>query len=306
MPPSGHGLPPWGSHCGAPTPFPGGTGISSARSPVSRHLACLPSPPLILSCPGSSAVGAPLAVPDQSPRPPANRRSESALQWGSSRGSWLSTQNFDSPKGRIMAGMQGAVGAGTRWCLVGVEGVTPGAPTVRAVCLRLPLLSLEGTRSQGVSPRSQAPLLEGWLGEENRAEEAAAGPLCPAPPSLCHGPQEHPTGSDLCFFPGTTMSGPQTPEPALGGRGASSTGSQDEDTADGIQSSHRMLSFSDALLSIIATVMVRAGPAATGGVGRSRPALACAPGTWRPGSSRCPAQEVFPGSCCVCSPRSCL
>ncbi|XP_067590900.1 endosomal/lysosomal proton channel TMEM175 isoform X3 [Pseudorca crassidens] len=52
------------------------------------------------------------------------------------------------------------------------------------------------------------------------------------------------------------MSGPQTPEPALGGRGASSTGSQDEDTADGIQSSHRMLSFSDALLSIIATVMI--------------------------------------------------
>ncbi|XP_065734002.1 endosomal/lysosomal proton channel TMEM175 isoform X3 [Phocoena phocoena] len=51
------------------------------------------------------------------------------------------------------------------------------------------------------------------------------------------------------------MSGPRTPEPALGGQGASSTGSQDEDTADGIQSSHRMLSFSDALLSIIATVM---------------------------------------------------
>ncbi|XP_024600779.1 endosomal/lysosomal potassium channel TMEM175 isoform X2 [Neophocaena asiaeorientalis asiaeorientalis] len=52
------------------------------------------------------------------------------------------------------------------------------------------------------------------------------------------------------------MSGPRTPEPALGGQGASSTGSQDEDTADGIQSSHRMLSFSDALLSIIATVMI--------------------------------------------------
>ncbi|XP_030615992.1 endosomal/lysosomal potassium channel TMEM175 isoform X3 [Delphinapterus leucas] len=52
------------------------------------------------------------------------------------------------------------------------------------------------------------------------------------------------------------MSGPRTPELALGGQGASSTGSQDEDTADGIQSSHRMLSFSDALLSIIATVMI--------------------------------------------------
>ncbi|XP_059963378.1 endosomal/lysosomal proton channel TMEM175 isoform X2 [Mesoplodon densirostris] len=52
------------------------------------------------------------------------------------------------------------------------------------------------------------------------------------------------------------MSGPRTPEPALDGQGASSTGSQDEDMADGIQHSHRMLSFSDALLSIIATVMI--------------------------------------------------
>ena len=146
---------------------------------------------------------------------------------------------------------------------------SPGAPTIWAVCLRLPLLSLEGTQSQGVSPRSQAPLLEGCLGEANGAEEAAAGPLCPAPPSgwlllgppaLCHGPQEHPTGSDLCFLPGSTMSGPRTPEPALDGQGASPTGSQDEDMADGTQHSHRMLSFSDALLSIIATVMVRAGP----------------------------------------------
>ncbi|XP_007467950.1 PREDICTED: transmembrane protein 175 [Lipotes vexillifer] len=51
------------------------------------------------------------------------------------------------------------------------------------------------------------------------------------------------------------MSGPRTAEPALGGQGATSTGSQHEDAADGIQSSHRMLSFSDALLSIIATVM---------------------------------------------------
>ncbi|XP_023975203.1 endosomal/lysosomal proton channel TMEM175 isoform X2 [Physeter macrocephalus] len=52
------------------------------------------------------------------------------------------------------------------------------------------------------------------------------------------------------------MSGPRTPEPALDGQGASPAGSQDEDMADGIQRSHRMLSFSDALLSIIATVMI--------------------------------------------------
>ncbi|XP_058923393.1 endosomal/lysosomal proton channel TMEM175 isoform X2 [Kogia breviceps] len=52
------------------------------------------------------------------------------------------------------------------------------------------------------------------------------------------------------------MSGPQTPEPLLDGQGASPAGSQDEDMADGIQRSHRMLSFSDALLSIIATVMI--------------------------------------------------
>ncbi|XP_057402431.1 endosomal/lysosomal proton channel TMEM175 isoform X2 [Balaenoptera acutorostrata] len=52
------------------------------------------------------------------------------------------------------------------------------------------------------------------------------------------------------------MSGPRTPEPALDGQGASPTGSQDEDMADGTQHSHRMLSFSDALLSIIATVMI--------------------------------------------------
>ncbi|XP_036708210.1 endosomal/lysosomal potassium channel TMEM175 isoform X2 [Balaenoptera musculus] len=52
------------------------------------------------------------------------------------------------------------------------------------------------------------------------------------------------------------MSGPRTPEPALDGQGASPPGSQDEDMADGTQHSHRMLSFSDALLSIIATVMI--------------------------------------------------
>ncbi|KAB0398242.1 hypothetical protein E2I00_008832, partial [Balaenoptera physalus] len=53
-----------------------------------------------------------------------------------------------------------------------------------------------------------------------------------------------------------TTPGPRTPEPALDGQGASPTGSQDEDTADGTQHPHRMLSFSDALLSIIATVMI--------------------------------------------------
>lgn len=56
------------------------------------------------------------------------------------------------------------------------------------------------------------------------------------------------------------MSGPHTPEVALSRQGDSSMGTRDEDAADGIQHSHRMLSFSDALLSIIATVMVRAGP----------------------------------------------
>ena len=56
------------------------------------------------------------------------------------------------------------------------------------------------------------------------------------------------------------MSGPQTPEPTLEGQADASVGSPDEDAADGTQHSHRMLSFSDALLSIIATVMVRGGP----------------------------------------------
>ncbi|XP_006893654.1 PREDICTED: transmembrane protein 175 [Elephantulus edwardii] len=45
------------------------------------------------------------------------------------------------------------------------------------------------------------------------------------------------------------MSGLQTPERVLDTQ-------EDEDAGDGLQSSHRMLSFSDALLSIIATVMV--------------------------------------------------
>ncbi|XP_014408873.1 endosomal/lysosomal potassium channel TMEM175 isoform X2 [Camelus ferus] len=52
------------------------------------------------------------------------------------------------------------------------------------------------------------------------------------------------------------MSRPQSPEPALNVQGASSIGLGDEDAADGTQHSHRMLSFSDALLSIIATVMI--------------------------------------------------
>lgn len=51
------------------------------------------------------------------------------------------------------------------------------------------------------------------------------------------------------------MSRPQTPEPTLDGQGDTPVGSPD-DVADGIQHSHRMLSFSDALLSIIATVMI--------------------------------------------------
>ncbi|XP_070222874.1 endosomal/lysosomal proton channel TMEM175 isoform X3 [Bos mutus] len=54
---------------------------------------------------------------------------------------------------------------------------------------------------------------------------------------------------------GSTMSGPQAPEPTLEGQADASAGSPDEDAAEGIQHSHRMLSFSDALLSIIATVM---------------------------------------------------
>ncbi|XP_029805667.1 endosomal/lysosomal potassium channel TMEM175 isoform X5 [Suricata suricatta] len=52
------------------------------------------------------------------------------------------------------------------------------------------------------------------------------------------------------------MSGLQTPEPARPAQGDSPMGTGVEDTGDGIQRSHRMLSFSDALLSIIATVMI--------------------------------------------------
>ncbi|XP_016051330.1 PREDICTED: endosomal/lysomomal potassium channel TMEM175 isoform X2 [Miniopterus natalensis] len=52
------------------------------------------------------------------------------------------------------------------------------------------------------------------------------------------------------------MSGPQTPEPALDDQGDSPTDTREEDTAAATQHSHRMLNFSDALLSIIATVMI--------------------------------------------------
>uniref|UniRef100_A0A8D2CX09 Endosomal/lysosomal proton channel TMEM175 n=1 Tax=Sciurus vulgaris TaxID=55149 RepID=A0A8D2CX09_SCIVU len=52
------------------------------------------------------------------------------------------------------------------------------------------------------------------------------------------------------------MSGPQTPEHVLDAQGDSSSCRKDEDAREGTQSSHRMLGFSDALLSIIATVMI--------------------------------------------------
>lgn len=52
------------------------------------------------------------------------------------------------------------------------------------------------------------------------------------------------------------MSRPRTPDPALDMQGDSPTGTRNEDDADRTQHSHRMLNFSDALLSIIATVMV--------------------------------------------------
>ncbi|KAF7468467.1 endosomal/lysosomal proton channel TMEM175 isoform X2 [Marmota monax] len=52
------------------------------------------------------------------------------------------------------------------------------------------------------------------------------------------------------------MSGPQTPEHTLDVHGDSSLCRKDEDIREGTQSSHRMLGFSDALLSIIATVMI--------------------------------------------------
>ncbi|XP_027625875.1 endosomal/lysosomal potassium channel TMEM175 isoform X2 [Tupaia chinensis] len=52
------------------------------------------------------------------------------------------------------------------------------------------------------------------------------------------------------------MSGSQTPEQVLVAQGDSPSGRRDKDALEGAQCSHRMLSFSDALLSIIATVMI--------------------------------------------------
>ncbi|XP_004579462.3 endosomal/lysosomal proton channel TMEM175 [Ochotona princeps] len=52
------------------------------------------------------------------------------------------------------------------------------------------------------------------------------------------------------------MSGPATSEPEPCVQGDSIPGRRDEDAVEGTQSSHRMLGFSDALLSIIATVMI--------------------------------------------------
>uniref|UniRef100_A0A2I3H3Q2 Uncharacterized protein n=1 Tax=Nomascus leucogenys TaxID=61853 RepID=A0A2I3H3Q2_NOMLE len=56
------------------------------------------------------------------------------------------------------------------------------------------------------------------------------------------------------------MSQPRTPEQALDAPGDCPPGRRDEDAGEGIQCSQRMLSFSDALLSIIATVMVWKAP----------------------------------------------
>lgn len=58
------------------------------------------------------------------------------------------------------------------------------------------------------------------------------------------------------------MSGPQHTELVPDAQGDSCLGRRDEDAKEGTQSSHRMLGFSDALLSIIATVMVSVGTAA--------------------------------------------
>ncbi|XP_042528699.1 endosomal/lysosomal potassium channel TMEM175 [Dipodomys spectabilis] len=52
------------------------------------------------------------------------------------------------------------------------------------------------------------------------------------------------------------MSRPQTPEQPLDAQGNSSPHRRVEDSGEGTQNSHRMLGFSDALLSIIATVMI--------------------------------------------------
>lgn len=77
---------------------------------------------------------------------------------------------------------------------------------------------------------------------------------------------------------GPVMSGTQTPEHTLDAQGDSSLCRKDEDIREGTQSSHRMLGFSDALLSIIATVMVSVGPTS---------------GRWRhPSLALLPAQET--------------
>lgn len=90
------------------------------------------------------------------------------------------------------------------------------------------------------------------------------------------------------------MSRPQTPEPTLDGQGDASVGSPDEDVADGIQHSHRMLSFSDALLSIIATVMVRGGPGPLRGEGGAGPAQVL---TWASRERSVPREH--PWTCAV-------
>lgn len=110
---------------------------------------------------------------------------------------------------------------------------------------------------------------------------------------------EHPAGSDLCFFTGPIMSEPRTPEPALNVQGDSSTGTRDEDAADGTQHSQRMLSFSDALLSIIATVMVCVG-APPGS--EPTPARATPMGP-QPHPSRQPSRRAWPVSAASWAPQ---
>ncbi|XP_008567569.1 PREDICTED: transmembrane protein 175 isoform X2 [Galeopterus variegatus] len=72
----------------------------------------------------------------------------------------------------------------------------------------------------------------------HRGESALGGQLLPPPAS------------------GPIMSGPGTPEQTLDVQGDGPLGRRDKDAGEETQSSHRMLSFSDALLSIIATVMI--------------------------------------------------
>ena len=97
------------------------------------------------------------------------------------------------------------------------------------------------------------------------------------------------------------MSGPQAPEPTLEGQADVSAGSPDEDAAAGTQHSHRMLSFSDALLSIIATVMVRGGP----GLLRGRRGGWASPSANTGTQGAVSAQGASLDPRCVCC-RSCL